>query len=728
MVFCGSAIAQKDTSLLPQDYKCGISIRYSGTEGIDWIAEEMYHDPIVTSRRTVYIRDTTDISLFHNSLNSRASGIGGSLQQIGAAGPDGISGNADDGIIRYKIDGDMNSTALWADRNTTPRRFPTRPLLTAYTTPFAFEDLTYAPFASEVKVLGTTGGNGQPISSRTDYYHYGILDSVRDEWHSMAIGDDDWAGWAGPAGAKEAFWSSDGREQLFVLNPKTPCITVAKSGNAQFYTTPAKAYFIPKIHNQTTYIQPGTGSISVILTSLYGKDVHYRINGGSFTDAEAAKVVLDASDFSTGNNLLECYYEGNEDIVRTRTIVKNPPFPSAGESHGNLMWKDSIEFNKIAARLTTPTYSWYWNKIRTDRDSNFQRYWDLYGWQGLRKPWIGVHPSAGTKAFENAFIALVKGWDSRHSSGAAKTYAQYAKEMLLDNVLDLDTVGAELNPSADPSPCTENRGGGYYVVNNNFGYVPGYDLLIAHYRSDQHASGLTPIEDHFIRDKIAGFANSKVSGYASGGPGMWATAEAAGVLMGGIAMPNYNTNYYGTSGYNGITTATHLWTPFPTVPETWKQIFTDLVHATGTFPDRAWDYGPDRPDKDYDLLGNEGAGYGFFDGPNLGYWNLMQPSYLVLTNLSALHTTREWPVIQKAYLYSVKGEMRGSLGTGPIAEYRQLLQALNYRHPIVEGPGRQALIERGSAQINTINSLIWFDDGSVTKNPTAPTNLRTLSR
>ncbi len=724
----GNAWAQTDTALLPQDYKCGISLRYSGTSGVDYLAEDHFHEPLQNNRRTVYIKAATTISMFHNPLNVLAQapasasidGNGGENVWVGASGPDRIPGNADDGKIRYRFDGDLNEKRIMSNSvpPATSGAWAGTVLCPQYTAPISFST---AEYSAGLAVLGRTGNNGQPIANRDTYYHYGILDNSGDEWHALSIGDDDWEyARSGGRTYKEINWASDGKMQMFVVNPRTPCITVAETGNAHFYTTPAKVYFTPVIHPQTTYILPRAGTVTVTLTDIYGGVVQYRINGGTWTNNGTNTVALADSVFSAGTNTLEARYAATPTIIRSRTIVKNPAFPSAGEAHGDLMWGNSTEYAKITGRLATGRYASYWTKLQTQRSELYHNYWDSYGMQGHRRPWYGLDPIVGTKAFENAFVAEILGWDAKMSVDAPKTYAQYAKEMLLDNVLNLDGVGLELNSNQLPAPITDNRGAGYYVVNNVFSMAAGYDIIAAHYRSDQHANGITPIEDYFIRDQMAGFCVRNLQGYAKNGPELWNTAMSAGVMMIGLAMPDYDTVYFGTSGYNGTTLATKPWTPYPNFPETWKAIFTDVTVPGHAYPDRAYAFGPDRPDEAYKLLGNSGGQYGFWYGPNLGYWNLMHRCYFTITNLSALHSPKEWPVIHQAYLHSVTGQMRGSLGTSTTAAYQQMLPAINDRHPTVAGPGRQALIDRGAANIGSITSLIWFDDGGGTPSVASP--------
>ena len=79
--------------------------------------------------------------------------------------------------------------------------------------------------------------------------------------------------------------SSDGKTFLLVVNPKTPVIWCETVDDwAQFYTTPAKAYCIPKIHGQTTYLTDG---VAIGLANIMNDDpVYYRFDQGTFKQVD----------------------------------------------------------------------------------------------------------------------------------------------------------------------------------------------------------------------------------------------------------------------------------------------------------------------------------------------------------------------------------------------------------------------------------------------------------
>jgi hypothetical protein len=62
-----------------------------------------------------YLRDSTRITLSHNALNSTSTNEGYS-PVIGVNGPDSLPNSGDEGLIRYKIDRDLQWKYGWASR------------------------------------------------------------------------------------------------------------------------------------------------------------------------------------------------------------------------------------------------------------------------------------------------------------------------------------------------------------------------------------------------------------------------------------------------------------------------------------------------------------------------------------------------------------------------------------------------------------------------------------
>ena len=562
--------------------KSGIDINLSGTQGVDWDQEYFFHDTLVSDRSVIYVKQATTISFSHNAHNvSWQIGVDGNWHQLPVT-----VGN--EGVIRWKVDRDLQYGRRWGDASgsstwytftggTISSAFVDNPV---YSSPFTLASLTYD---GSTPVVGTTGATGGAITDWGSYYWRGIADSVGDEWHVLTVADDDSA-----QAAHVELRTGDGKVFLVVVNPKTPVIKVAATGDAQFYTTPPKVYFIPKIHPQTTYFNAGTGAVSFTIKDINGNNVFWRVNGGSFTDAGSSTKVLTAADFSTGTNTLDYYYAGNAAYTKTRIVVKNPGYPSASESHGMLLFGEQARLDATKIRITREPYQ-----------SQFYYLWrDGLQWVTA---WDAKYRSGGRNdeyarfAIRNAVSAALRGWTST-PDGVATTSAQYAKQQLMDTERNLDPVGFEINHSNTYIPTRELFYRGYYDMNATFSIAFAYDLLIANYKSTQHAGGITAIEDYFIRDLLAAGAfeamlqEGNFTGQEYTNTGMWGTARNVGGLFTALAMPAYSTPYYGTSGFDGNTTV-YPWTPFPDTPLTWKKVFFENNAALVGYPNLNYRFG-----------------------------------------------------------------------------------------------------------------------------------------
>ncbi len=288
VLVCQSAISEDST----HNYRSGVSLNFVGAQGQDYVEEYFYHDPKVWDSKTVYIRETTPITM---SLNSFASTLG---------------------LIRYRVDRDLNYDVNWHASQHHP----------IYLLPFRFTDLFYEDGTPVVGTVGPKPGIAINESTRLQYYWRGVLDSAGEEWHTITVAND-----TGLLNSDAEYNVTDGKMFLFVVNPNAPALSVHATGDAQFYTTPPKFYFLPRVHDQTTYILPRTGDVTFRLRDLYGENVHYRIiREGQplpdFTDAQSNDVSLTSGAFADGSSVLEFY--ADPAFVRKRTIVKNPPFPA----------------------------------------------------------------------------------------------------------------------------------------------------------------------------------------------------------------------------------------------------------------------------------------------------------------------------------------------------------------------------------------------------------------
>lgn len=554
------------------NYKNGISLTWSGAKGSDYMEEYLYFDKIIDDHKVVYIKSATSITAFHNSQNIAGNPNGSDSY---------VSADTTVGLVRYKVDGD--------------HRFGLYPLSwSAYSAPFVFADLNYGLYGDAgTPVVGSTGDNGvaQTNTNKLTRYYRGILDSVGDEWHTLTMADDDSA-----VTSNNEFSSSDGKIWYFVINPKTPCLTWRVSGAGQFYTTPPKTYFVPYIHKQTTYFAAGSGGVTVEIRDINGNNVFYRINGGTFKDAGSSTVTLDQNAFVTGKNTLEYYYSGNSAYTKTRIVVKNPTYPSAGEVHGNRLWIDGTQWlNEVKPKLASnPDKAWWITQWQQGNKNAYQAAINYVARSGMRT--TGT-PSYGVDngAFPNALVAKINGMDYKYGT-AAHTAIDFAKLALFETRAILDPIGNELNTSEHSIPSRDMIYRGYYDVTPIYAAAAGYDIIAGDYRADQgYSNGLTPIEDYFIRDSLARWVHitgMEIGGwndpywYKFDGGGMWDTAHKTGGAMIACMMPSYSTSYFGTCGMDG-NAVTFRDVIFPTLNHTWYDLLMDNNVAPIGYPDIA---------------------------------------------------------------------------------------------------------------------------------------------
>lgn len=705
----GAQLLGQDATLT--NYKTGIDTTFSGTAGVDYQEEYFFSDKLMSDRKVVYIKSSTAISLSHNSRNVSYAGSGTYAPVSG--------GN--NGTILYKIDRDLQWGPSWGDGagNKAFRVFSGGTQSVAqfnnptYTAPFTFDSLTYD---GTTPVVGTTGPMGT-ITNWGSHYWRGTLDDFGDEWHVLTVADYD------PFVADVEGKSSDGKVILFVVNPKTPCLTITVTGNAQFYTTPPKAYFIPKVHKQTTYFSAGSGTISFSLKDINGNNVFYRINGGSWS-AGASNPVLTAADFSLGSNTLEYYYAGNAAFTKTRIIVKDPDYPSTGESHGHLLWGNQAEYNAIVARLDREPYkSTFTNFLGNTNLVNPLTQFDTEFATGKRIRY-------GKFAIGNAFAAKVRGWTT-NANGKSKTHALYAKQMLMESERTIDPVGFEINHSLRAIPTRELFYRGYYDMDVTFSLAFAYDLLIANFRANQHAGGITPIEDYFIRDSLAACAFEAMmqEGHYSGqefpDTGMWGTARNIGGLLVAMAMPSYSTPYYGTSGFDGNTTV-YPWTPFPDTPLTWKKVFLDNDAALSGYPNLHHRFGIEEYQINAD--GHFLDRVPYFDFPLMGH------CFALAANLVKMHQPGySFPHLEAAWIRAVSGTILGLKDPSEGTRRFSTVTMLNQRFPAAAAigipwmkslPNSDNQRESYSLYRAGVYGLVWYNDSAASVTVTAPTSAK----
>ncbi len=566
LILCSVAVHAQDTEL--SNYHSAVKLAFGVGDGSDrgtaYAEEYYYHEKGTYDYKTVYIKDTTQITITVANAEIRDA-VGNAV-------------NPATTYAHYRLDQD-----LWAPAVGSPAWYADGVRIKRYTAPLTFATMTLPDGTSPVGVTGAVPGVTQNHANKDIYYWRGSLDSVGDEYHTLNLGA------YVPIIADGDYQVTDGKFWVFCVNPKTPCLTVRATGNGQFYTTPIKNYHLPKIFDQTTYFNAGTGTVTFELRNLYASDVRYRINGGSWVDAGANNVTLDQDDFSSGTNTLEYYYEGNEAYVKTRTIVKNPTHPSLAETHGNLLWGSSDLLTRHRARraIAGSIDATWWNRLSTVKNENVATTANQLSGSRLYSTNMGVLICA-FQAHErgNSAVPSGSGLDS------SRTWAVHAKTQLLKSRFRIAPVGLEIQPTGVPIPSREIKDRGYYTIGirgHLMHHVYAYDLLISFFRSDQHANGITPIEDYLFRDWMARwqvFNSCELGFYYNGtisGSNMWERATYTCSQAVTLAMPSYSTPWGGTSGWDGNTT-TYTGIPYPDVGHTWKTLFIDEDHEIPGYP------------------------------------------------------------------------------------------------------------------------------------------------
>ncbi len=625
LMVIGAAFAQ-DAELA--NYRSAVRLAFGVGDGSDrgtaYAEEYFYHDKMVYDAKVVYIKDNTTITATNGTF------VPGNWL--------GSTALPSSGSMKYRLDQDMSAGRMWSNNNSQ---------IKIYTAPLTFATMTLPDGTSPVGVTGPVPGVTQSHDNKASFYWRGSTDAAGNEYHTMQ-----WCGYVAlsAVGNDSDYKATDGKMWVFCVNPKTPCLTVRATGNGQFYTTPIKNYHIPKIFEQTTYFNAGTGTVTFELRNLYSSDVRYRINGGSWVDVGANNVTLDQDDFIAGTNTLDYYYEGNEAHVKTRTIVKNPTHPSLAETHGDLLWgaSDVLTRHRTRRAIAGSVDALHWSRLRTNK--NYNRATTANVKSGSRI----VFESNGVLTC--AFMAHEFGITAAPSGSgidSTRSWATHAKIQLFNSKFRLDPVGLEIQPSGWPIPTRELKDRGYYVVGQRghlMETLAAYDILVSIYRSDQHGNGITPIEDYLLRDWFAKwqvFNSCELGFYYNGtisATNMWERCQYMLSAMITKVLSTYSTPHGGTSGWDGNTTV-YEDIPFPDVGHTWKSLFIDEDHEIPGYPNphqRARYDNLFTPDGSYSATDNILIGYAWADRISYANQTLAGMPVGIFGNFTKLHTGKTY--------------------------------------------------------------------------------------
>ena len=582
LLCCSCSDDEPTSSYPPADWaalanrKSGISLGLTGENGVDWAAESTYHDSAIANQ-LIYLKAPVSLALAHNEHNTILLDTDEIPRILGVSGPDGVPLSGDEGDIHFKIDRDMQSHAYSGDRDSLPDFAP------RYGTPFDFATLTYDGSEPVLGALGDNGGSWASSPRDTiERYAYGQQDAFGNEWHSLAYWDNDVPLITEAGVDPHRQGASDGHSVLICVNPLTPVIQLSAPAGEQFYTTPLKTYHVPVLWPRTTYL---TGGVELAFANLTNSEpVSFRVDDGAFQTWNGTPLV--ASDIFADEDVPLTFEvrAGANGIVLRRSVVLNPGVPATDEDHGHLLWQDDAEQQALTTKL---------RDIEPFKTS-YDLFWDDDYYHGTsatfadtRGGWRHEAGQAST-ALSNAFSVAIEG------AGATETQADLAKTRLL-RLARLRPLGFETSVShATPAKDFLNELG--QTLQQFADAAVAYDLLAAHYRQSDHPQGMSPIEEIWIRDGLAKIAKSIIqfrsnNGATSGsGDSHWAHGYELAIGAIALALPTYQSPYYGVSGGDLVTENDltnddgQYWNPFPDQGVTWYGIATDSAIDTPGHP------------------------------------------------------------------------------------------------------------------------------------------------
>ena len=668
----GDDQAPRPTAQRIPDEKSGISLQIKGDYGTHFLVERLYHDARIDPGCVIYVDPKAPLHFVHNEFNVMNRG-----RLVGADGG---------GVIRYRVDQDLTKRARFSDH---PSLYP------AWEQPRSFSALTYDPGKAVVGSFGPLPGVA--AGDEKTFYCRGVKGPFGDEWHVIAVGDDDQNATSPEKPTYYAHNNSDGKLFTFVVGPRTPSLAVVpKDMKAQFYTRAPKAYFVPKVHAQTTFV---SGDVDLELAALGRRAVMYSLRSmGESTDVwkpYTAPLNVKALRLAADSVHELRYRIGADGPVKTRLLHVEPGYPSDAETHPqNILWKGQAGLDRIRARLRDPS----------NERSDYRRVYGKLQKEGRLNRRVGGARVAllngrreneiGLALLANAFPLLIDGLK------AHPDMARLVHDACLDNLLNLDPVGCEI-PHFKANPTRELNYQGYHSMTTPFSVALAYDWLIKDFRRDRHPAGFTAIEDVKIRDMLAKFAQLTALRMNEPYPntinangsdeGMWSTAWLAATQVIAAVMPTYDTALYGTSGAPvgapiGGPPKARRFAPFPDHGVTWWQLANDRTVPIPGYPNLS------RRSGFYGLLDPKGQWHN-----RRGYWDhqMMGWIYYMTANFRANYDGHHYPHFETAFEAIAEGRLMPSKNKkeGPLHHRSVLL--INRNFPKLAGK-LQALLGKES--------------------------------
>lgn len=670
-VTVGLLIAITGSSTIPAtpqpllNAKSGISLTLGGKNGTDWAVERTFHNDDIADE-AIYMKADTPISLAHNERNVITKDTSADAVKIprivGINGADGIPDSGDEGDIHWKVDRDEQAHQYSTTAGPVIPAYAPK-----YTAPVVLSSLTYN---GSLPVLGTVGNNGaiygSELGGTTNRFCYGQRDSFSNEWHTFTYWDDDIPIFTKVVADPHRQGASDGHMVSICVNPSTPVIQLRKPDGveAQFYTTPIKAYHIPKIHTQRSYV---TDEVLLNFVNLSnGESVQFRVGNKPFSDWNGSPLRIGDLIKETNAPVVIEACNGSGGPVVARTFILNPAFPAPLEKHGNMLWADEAGRAEVQRKLNTvEPFKTVWSAFK---NSAFYQATNVV-FTNTRGIWRSTADSA-IPTLNNALVYALEPGSANLSKAAL------AKTRLL-RMFRLKSIGYELEiNSATPAKDYFNELS--QTMQEFADAAVAYDLLAGSFRATDNPAGLTPIEELRIRDGIGEVASSLLhyltnwDAISGGGEGHWGHGYEIALGICALAMPTYKSEVFGVSGADRVTVNELIgadgkyWNPFPNQGVTWYAAAGDAtlqtpgtpglnspIHAEFILTDDGYWTGPN------DLVGD---GNRYYSGPkanqlvdikNGGMYNA--ECRVDLLELGGY----ELPFIERHYAWEAMRRMRG---------------------------------------------------------------------
>jgi hypothetical protein len=260
---------------------------------------------------------------------------------------------------------------------------------------------------------------------------------------------------------------------------------------------------------------------------------------------------------------------------------------------------------------------------------------------------------------------------------------------------------------------------GYYDTHSVYDMLCAYDVLMSFYRSDQHAGGISPVEERYIRDTLAAYVHEVLLWTGDQNneltrPGMWDTARRVAAIAVAAMMPTYDSPVYGKSGYG--TSGPGYFTAFPDQNPTWKQVFDDDDTELRGFPNQALPMSVEesaRAPLGLAMISGQWQGRTPYTS-----WLLMGRAMWISANLMASTQGKHWPLLEAMYLNGQNGGIHagGAYGENPTyaAEVNTDVNFpifLNHNFPTLRSNGLAKPFP-GSLTSFAPWALVWYEDAT----------------